>query len=630
MPLREQWDALYRLFYKRDVRSAFASGQLPPGLNKHEADQFRAVDPARLNMVVQLHTPDIAGWYRHVPATWLALQAVLDANEYELVGLLTASDAFELRVNDDEGCRALAGFIAALPTRDTRDAGWLGDLLHYELLIAGRWPDERSPRVEKFRFDVEGIRRALVEQRLCPTGETPGQHAILFHRGKSEIGEAALNPDQASWLADHLGNKDAPAQDRKSGVAKRCLTLLKAVGVSLLLAIAVVACDARAGENNPEVKGLFADLVPDTNNSLPKIKLTPAFPKLKFKRPLWLTNAGDNRLFVVEQYDQIHVFENKHDVAEAKVFLDLSKKIITDSNEEGVLCLAFHPKFAANNYCYVSYNAPSPQRSVISRFTISKTDKDKADPATEKVILEIPQRYFNHKGCTLLFGKDGFLYASFGDGGSQHDPHKNGQNLGVMLAKVLRIDVDKEEGGKNYAVPRDNPFVDRAGALPEIWAYGLRNTWRMSFDSETGDLWGGDAGQNSWEEVNLIQKGGNYGWSIREGSHRHEDGPAPADPYIEPVAEYSNRLGRAIIGGYVYRGAKFKDMQGVYFYGDYSSGCIWGLRAKDGKATENGQVLKTTRVGIASFGVDKDNELYVCGFGLRRTEEGEILRVEPE
>ena len=618
MSLEAQWDALYRLFYKRDARSAFASGKLPAGLTKPEAEQFRAIDPARLNMVVLLHTPDIGGWYRGVPATWLALQATLNCNELELVGRLTSSDAFELRINDDEDCRALAGFIAQLPPQQTRDSRWLSDLLRYELLIAGKWPDERSPRVETFKYDVDGIRRALIEQQLCPTEEKAGQHAILFHRGKREINEVALKPDQAAALQAHLR---AP---RSASLNKRCLALLKAVGASLLICLAL-ACEQRP------MDAANVDKAPEVNaKSLPAIKLTPAFPKLKFNRPVWLTHVpGGNKLIVVEQYGKIRSFENKADVAASGVYLDLTDKIVRDSNEEGILCAAFHPKFAENGYCFVSYNAYNPHRSIIARFKRNAAG-DALDPSSEKTILEIPQGAFNHKGCTLLFGKDGLLYASFGDGGNQHDPDGNGQNLGVRKAKVLRIDIDKEEGGKTYAIPAENPFVKRAGARPEIWAYGLRNTWRMSFDSVTGDLWGGDDGQNSWEEVNLITRGGNYGWDVREGTHAHEDGAGGPDPFIDPVVEYSDTLGRAIIGGFVYRGEKFKTMQGLYFYADHTSGRLWALRYKDGKVDANAEVLKVRRAQIASFGLDADGELYACGFGPKRLEESEILRVEIE
>lgn len=239
MSLETQWDALYRLFYKRDVRAAFSRGTMPDGLTRQEIEQFRSVPADRLNVVVGLHAPDIGGWYRpRVPATWLALQATLECDERELVQRLTASDAFELRVNDDEGCLALNGFIHMLSSRHLKQSPWLADLLRYELLTAGSWPDERSPRVETFRYDVEGIRRALLEQSLCPLGEKSREIAILFHRGASEIGEAALNTAQAKWLAAHVSGK-VPQGD--ASLKKRCLGLLKAVGASLLLAITLIS-----------------------------------------------------------------------------------------------------------------------------------------------------------------------------------------------------------------------------------------------------------------------------------------------------------------------------------------------------------------------------------------------------
>jgi len=239
------------------------------------------------------------------------------------------------------------------------------------------------------------------------------------------------------------------------------------------------------------------------------------------------------------------------------------------------------------------------------------------------VILEVDQPYGNHNGATVLFGPDGYLYISLGDGGSAFDPQDNGQNLSTLLGTILRIDVDREQDGHAYAIPPDNPFVDRPGARGEIWAYGLRNVWRMSFDRETGDLWAGDVGQNKWEEIDLITRGGNYGWRIREAAHPFKAG-TPPDPMIDPVVEYPQRrgqgrsrelVGMSITGGCVYRGRSQPQLAGVYLYGDYVTGRIWALRYEDGRVTAHRQVFDgPPRVHISSFGEDADGELYVCSF----------------
>ncbi len=364
---------------------------------------------------------------------------------------------------------------------------------------------------------------------------------------------------------------------------------------------------------------------------LPKVKLSVAYPGLKFERPLWFGHDGVDKdiVYVVEQAGRIYRFENKAEAASALMFLDISDKVFSNKsrgghNEEGLLALAFHPKFKENGYFYVNYNAGTARsrRSVLSRFTLDKKDKAIADPASEKVIWEFEKPYGNHNGCCLLFDKEGMLLASYGDGGAAHDPHDHGQNLKVWFAKILRIDVDKEENGKPYGIPKDNPFLKREGARPEIWAYGLRNAWRMSWDGD--DLWVGDVGQNNWEWVVIAKKGGNYGWSLKEGTHEFKKGN-PVDEITPPIVEYSHKEGQSITGGYVYRGAMQKALVGYYFYADYQSGRLWALKYANNKLEQNGEVLEKPMWGIASFGVDADNELYACTFNG-----GRIMRVEVE
>lgn len=361
------------------------------------------------------------------------------------------------------------------------------------------------------------------------------------------------------------------------------------------------------------------------SQSLPTVRLSRAFPRLRFLRPVFLTHAGDgsNRLFVVEQAGRIRVFESRPDVKAARVFLDI-RSIVRGPppeghNEEGLLALAFHPQYRKNGHLFVYYSASRPRRGVLSRFTVSADDPDQADPASEQVILQVEQPWGNHNGATVLFGPDGYVYLSLGDGGLANDPLGSGQDLSTLLGTILRIDVDHQENGRPYAIPKDNPFVNQPGARGEIWAYGLRNVWRMSFDRETGDLWAGDVGQNAWEEIDLIVKGGNYGWNIREGAHPFRSGESTG-PLIDPVVEYPQRSGRRVIGlsvtgGYVYRGDRLAGLKGAYIYADYVTGRIWALRYADGRVAAHREIF-TPRppVFISSFGEGPDGELYICAF----------------
>ena len=410
------------------------------------------------------------------------------------------------------------------------------------------------------------------------------------------------------------------------------------------LIVVVIAMGPCAGEQTePAAPSMPPPPPPATTDdgageadSIPLLHLKRAFGRLTFRRPILLTHAGDDRLFVIEQPGRIRVFENRHDVKSAGVFLDIRSQVRMKHNEEGLLALAFHPRYASNGFFYVYYTASEPRRGVLSRFEISADDPDRADPDSETVILEVPQPYGNHNGSTVVFGPDGYLYVSLGDGGSANDPRNNAQDLSTLLGTVLRLDVDSQPGG--YAIPADNPFVDRPGARGEIWAYGLRNVWRMSFDRATGDLWAGDVGQNTWEEIDLITRGGNYGWRIREGMHPFREG-ASIDPLIDPVVEYPQRQGRQIIGmsvtgGFIYRGRAMKRLYGAYVYGDYVTGRIWALRHDNGTLIANREVFHSPpRVYISSFGEDAAGELYVCSFDAmdgRGGATGRIYRVVEE
>jgi glucose/arabinose dehydrogenase len=360
--------------------------------------------------------------------------------------------------------------------------------------------------------------------------------------------------------------------------------------------------------------------------------------KVENFRPIVLTHAGDgsNRVFLATQHGVIHVFPNDQKATKTQVFLDLQDRVTYDDNrnEEGFLGLAFHPRFKSNGEFFVFYTTKKAKlTNIVARFRVRQDDPTRADPDSEEVLLQIAKPYWNHDGGTICFGPDGFLYISHGDGGSANDPHQNGQNLKTLLGKVLGIDVDRKDPGKNYAVPRDNPFRDRADALPEIWAYGLRNIWRMAFDRKTGRLWAGDVGQNLYEEIDLIERGGNYGWNLREGLHPFgAKGVGPRPDLVEPIWEYHHDTGKSITGGLVYRGQRFPELEGAYLYGDYVTGHIWALRYDSDRkrVVANQRILSRNNVPILSFGEDEQGEAYYMtynpfGKGIYRFE-----RMEPK
>ncbi len=358
----------------------------------------------------------------------------------------------------------------------------------------------------------------------------------------------------------------------------------------------------------------------------PQVQIERAFPELKITRPVILTHAGDGsgRLFVVTQQGIVNVFPNRQDVkpSEVKTFLDIREKVVykDTENEEGFLGMAFHPKFAENGEFFVYYTSTQapPHTSVISRFRVSKDNPDQADPNSEEEILRIPQPFWNHNGGTIVFGPDGYLYVGLGDGGAANDPQGNGQNLKTLLGSILRIDVDNTQGDLKYAIPKDNPFVNRKDARGEIYAYGIRNIWRMAFDRKTNVLWAADVGQNLWEEIDLIVPGGNYGWNLREGTHKFgEAGVGPREDLIEPIWEYHHNIGKSITGGHVYRGQKVPALDGMYLYADYVSGLVWALdydaKAKKLKANYLIPVAESVslkNMPVITFGEDEEGEVY--------------------
>ncbi|MGZ4910339.1 MAG: PQQ-dependent sugar dehydrogenase [Halobacteriota archaeon] len=338
-----------------------------------------------------------------------------------------------------------------------------------------------------------------------------------------------------------------------------------------------------------------------------------AFPNVQFKNPVGIYTPGDqsNRLFVVEQAGVIKVFQNNESVNNAAVFLNISDRVIS-GGELGLLGLAFPRQFNESGFFYVYYTSNNPLRSVVSRFSVSKTNVNQADVNSEEVLLQVGQPFSNHNGGQISIGPDGYLYIGLGDGGGAGDPLGNGQNRSTLLGKILRIDVNSASGSLNYSIPRDNPFVgNNQGFREEIYAYGLRNPWRFSFDPTTGLLWVGDVGQDRIEEVDIVKSGGNYGWDIMEGSSCYSPPSGCNQTGLSlPIWEYNHSIGYSVTGGFVYRGAALPELVGSYVYGDYGSGRIWGLRY-DGVNRTNSE-LAATGVHITSFGLNQKGELYIC------------------
>ena len=349
----------------------------------------------------------------------------------------------------------------------------------------------------------------------------------------------------------------------------------------------------------------------------PRIRLQTVVKGLS--SPVDIVSDGSaDRMFIVEQPGRIRLMINgRH---ESQPYLNITDRV-THQGELGFLGIAFHPQFATNGYVYANYSAGATGtknlRTVIAEFKAIDAKAKTVDARTERILLELPDPYNNHNGGQLQFGPDGMLYAGMGDGGSAGDPQNRAQNPQELFGKFWRIDVNQRNP---YGIPKDNPFIDDKRFRPEIWALGMRNPWRFSFDRKTGVLYAGDVGQNLYEEVDVIEKGGNYGWRIREGLHpfRGEEKPLTGK-LIDPIVEYGRDKGMSVTGGVVYRGKKFPILNGIYFYADYNSGRFWGLRYENGKLLGNEELRITingqptlNRVQPSAFGIDHDGEVYVC------------------
>ncbi|WP_435017288.1 PQQ-dependent sugar dehydrogenase [Tundrisphaera sp. TA3] len=399
----------------------------------------------------------------------------------------------------------------------------------------------------------------------------------------------------------------------------------------------------------------FAATAPAADAGLPKLKPVVAFPNLTFDRPVALAYPADgsNLLFVVEQHQgKIFSFPNQADTSDKKLFLTLPDKM-NKGNEEGLLGLAFHPKYKDNGEFFVYYSANDSEKqgerrvSVVSRFKVSKEDPRVADPASEqRVWVSAKDPFENHNGGCIAFGPDGYLYISLGDSGAADDPLVTGQNPTDWFGSILRIDVDHPAEGKAYGIPSDNPKLRDSRFekwAPEVFCIGLRNVWKFSFDKENGTIWAGDVGQNKWEMVHILTNGGNYGWSIAEAFHpfKARQKADPASPLTKPIVEYPhdvkldpNRkdVGKSITGGYVYRGDKLKDLVGTYVYGDFDSGRIWGVRAEDGKAVASGELIDVAKkkLAIAGFGEAPDGDLLILPFEGKNSSQSHIYRLVPD
>lgn len=513
-----------------------------------------------------------------------------------------------------------------------------------------------------YQVSPQGKVALLLDAKKIPALHSPNgllldgaSHLLLADYGKGALYRIKLANAKVELVANSLGGADGLAWDRHGRLFisdsknSRVFVIPRPGEKPVLLPCSFQApADLCLDPTNRFI--LVPDLGEGTLTAVPAqvpgaevndkplpLETAVAFPDLKWTgwkgetdagkviphRPIVLTHAGDksDRVFVATQHGVIHVFPNDPKAGKSKIFLDLQERVRYDdnANEEGFLGLTFHPRYKETGEFFVFYTrkkAKHPHTNVVSRFRVRRDDLDQADPASEEELLIVEHPYWNHDGGTICFGPDGFLYVALGDGGDANDPHGYGQNLKTHLGKILRLDVDKKDPSLPYAIPKDNPFVDRKDARPEIWAYGLRNVWRMSFDRKTGAGWAADVGQNLFEEINLLTAGGNYGWSLREGLHPFgAGGVGPRKDLIDPIWEYHHDIGKSITGGLVYRGKRLPELDGAYLYADYVSGLIWALRYDyDQRRVTANQPIPSRNLPILSFGEDEQGEAYLLTY----------------
>jgi glucose/arabinose dehydrogenase len=467
-------------------------------------------------------------------------------------------------------------------------------------------------------------------------GSTEGRTAAVLRCGRVRVRDRVVvigrHQHPTRFQVNHRAGR-RPEQVR-AGFAT-LLAMPRAIAATLLLIAAILAsCGSPSPSSLPSAavpSGVpSGSPVPPPTASLPgstnppldtgpdRLALEPLVSGLA--APVGLVAAGDgsNRLFVLERGGVIRVIEADGSLR-ADPFVDLSDRIVS-GGERGLLGLAFHPDFARNRRLFVHYSRKADGATVVAELR-ADADLQRADPGSERILLTVPQPYANHNGGKLAFGPDGYLYLGLGDGGSGGDPHGNAQNTQVLLGKILRLDVDgTPASGRAYAIPPDNPFapngVHPGEGLPEIWAYGLRNPWRFSFDPRSGDLYIGDVGQGSYEEIDRQPSdspgGENYGWSVMEGRHCYQ-GTCDQAGYVKPIAEYSHDVGCSVSGGEVYRGDAQPDLVGVYVFGDYCGGQLMTLQVDEGTVTP--KVVAQTGLSISAFGAGEDGEIYVVDLG---------------
>ncbi len=362
--------------------------------------------------------------------------------------------------------------------------------------------------------------------------------------------------------------------------------------------------------------------LPQQGTGLGSFAMTNAYPNLSFTNPLFFAGVpGENRVVVVEQGGTIEVFDDDAATNNSDVIFNISARIVS-SGEQGLLGLAFDPNFTQNRYIYVHYSMNSPRRSVIARFMWDAASDD-VDLGTEKIIIEIPQPFANHNGGMVAFGPDNYLYIAMGDGGDAGDPQNHGQDTTTLLGNILRLDVHPQNANDPYDIPADNPFVGQSGFREEIYALGLRNPYRFSFDRQNGTLWAADVGQDAIEEIDIIESGGNYGWRVFEGTQSFDgsQNSLPNSAFTPPVHEYPHSQGFSVTGGYVYRGSRLASLFGRYLFADFGSSRVWALEWDGAQVTSVDQI--GTVSSPSSFGEKNDGEVLIVSRG------GEIFQIDP-
>ena len=517
-----------------------------------------------------------------------------------------------------------------------------------------------------YRISPQGLVSTLVNEKNLPGLNTPNgvlndgaSHLLLADFGTGELHRIKLSNGTSEKVAEGLGSPDGLAWDHHGRLyvsdwkGGQIFVIPRPGDKPILLSKDVFKAAADICMSLDKKSILVPDMTAGTLTAIKAevpgqeldetpfpAKLELAFADLKWAgykpesdtgkvnqlRPILLTHSGDgsNRIFVPTEQGVIHVFD--HAAKETGIFLDITDRVkfIPTEDEEGFLGMAFHPKYKETGEFFVFYTPKGGKKNILSRFRVTKEDPNKADPKSEEILITFDKPFWNHDGGTICFGPDGYLYVTHGDGGAANDLHDNGQKLSSLLGKILRIDVNGkgEPGGvsprRNYAIPKDNPFVDVKGAAPEIYALGLRNIWRMSFDRKTGQLWAADVGQNLYEEINIIKKGGNYGWNRREGLHPFGAlGVGPKKDLIDPIWEYHHDVGKSITGGTVYRGSRVPELDGHYIYGDYVSARVWALKYDEakGRVTSN-RAIASPNKPVYSFGEDEKGEMYMLTASL--------------